>query len=151
MPEIDLKDRASYSHWTPVHIRYADMDILAHVNNVRQAEYFEAARTAYVYDILRHAGLLGEIEFVLARLTIDFHAELHYPGSVEVGARLTGLGNKSLTTGYGIFQDETCISTSEAVNVFFDQKARRSMAPAPGVRAILEKELAYPTLVASPG
>ena len=87
MTEIDLKDRASYTHWTPVHIRFADMDILRHVNNVAQAEYFEAARTAFVYDIINLAGVDQTNEFVLARVVIDFHRELHYPGSVEVGAR----------------------------------------------------------------
>ncbi len=149
MTEIDLKSRASYTHFTPVHIRFADMDILAHVNNVRQGEYFEAARTAFVYDVLRHAKAWGTVEFVLAKLTIEFHEELHYPGSVEVGSRLTRLGNKSLTTGYGIFKGERCISTSEAINVFIDVETRKTILPPDEVRAMLLKELEVPSLVAS--
>lgn len=149
MSDIDLKDRASYTHWTPVHIRFADMDILRHVNNVALAEYFEASRTAFVYDVIALAGVDQSNEFVLARVVIDFHRELHYPGSVDVGARLTRVGNKSMTTGYGIFQGETCYAISEAVNVFYDLATRRTMAPAPSVRALLEKELETPTLTAS--
>lgn len=149
MPEIDLKNRASYTHWTPVHIRFADMDILRHVNNVAQAEYFEASRTAFVYDVIELAGVDQSNEFVLARVVIDFHKELHYPGSVEVGARLTRIGTKSITSGYGIFQDDTCFATSEAVNVFYDLSTRTTMTPAPEVRALLEQELEHPTLVAS--
>lgn len=149
MTEIDLKDRASYTHWTPVHIRFADMDILRHVNNVALAEYFEASRTAFVYDIISLAGVDQSNEFVLARVVIDFHRELHYPGSVEVGARLTRLGNKSMTSGYGIFKGDVCYATSEAVNVFYDLPSRTTMAPAPGVRALLEKELEAPSMVAS--
>ena len=99
MPDIDLKDRASYAHWTPVHIRFADMDILRHVNNVAMSEYFEAARTAYVYDVIRLADVDQSNEFVLARVVIDFLKELHYPGSCEVGARLIRVGNKSMTSG----------------------------------------------------
>ena len=62
----------------------------------------------------------------MARLVIDFRRELHYPGAVEVGSRLTRLGRKSLTTGYGIFAGDACIATSEAVNVFYDMATRRS-------------------------
>ncbi|MEM6662645.1 MAG: thioesterase family protein [Pseudomonadota bacterium] len=149
MTEVDLSRRDSYTHWTPVHIRFADMDILRHVNNVAQAEYFEASRTAFVYDVIKLAGMDKTNEFVLARVVIDFLKELHYPGSVEVGARLTRLGNKSITSGYGIFQGETCFATSEAVNVFYDLTTRTTMTPAPAVRTILEKELERPTLISS--
>ena len=148
MTDIDLTRRDSYTHWTPVHIRFADMDILRHVNNVALAEYFEASRTAFVYDVIKLAGVDQSNEFVLARVVIDFLKELHYPGSVDVGARLTRLGNKSMTSGYGIFQGETCFATSEAVNVFYDLKTRTTMPPAPGVRALLEKELETPSMVA---
>ena len=144
MTEIDLKDRRSYVHWTPVTIRYADTDILRHVNNVAQAAYFEAARTAFVYDVIRLAGVDQSNEFVLARLTIDFHAELHYPGMVEVGSRLFKLGNKSLTTGYGIFQGDKCFATSQAVNVFYDLKTRNCIHFVGEIARIVGLQVAYP-------
>ena len=144
MSEIDLTRRESFRHWSPVTIRFSDQDSLAHVNNVALAQYFEVGRTAYVYDIIRAAGCEGRIEFILARLVIDFKRELHYPGAVEVGSRLTRLGTKSLTTGYGIFGGEDCIATSEAVNVFYDMATRRSTEPPADVRAILKRELESP-------
>ena len=149
MSEIDLTRRESYRHWSPVTIRFSDQDSLAHVNNVALAQYFEVGRTAYVYDVIRAAGCQGRIEFVLARLVIDFKRELHYPGAVEVGSRLTRLGRKSLTTGYGIFRGEDCIATSDAVNVFYDMATRRSTEPPADVRALLERELEDPALTAS--
>jgi acyl-CoA thioester hydrolase len=147
MTQIDLTRRESYRHWSPVTIRFSDQDSLAHVNNVALAQYFEVGRTAYVYDIIRAAGCEGRIEFILARLVIDFRRELHYPGAVEVGSRLTRLGRKSLTTGYGIFRGEDCIATSEAVNVFYDMGSRRSTEPPADVREILEREQESPGVV----
>jgi acyl-CoA thioester hydrolase len=147
MSDIDLTRRETYRHWSPVTIRFSDQDSLAHVNNVALAQYFEVGRTAYVYDIIRAAGCEGSVEFILARLVIDFKRELHYPGAVEVGSRLTRLGTKSLTTGYGIFRGEYCIATSEAVNVFYDMASRRSIDPPPDVRALLERELDNPGVV----
>ena len=146
MSEFDLTRRESFRHWSPVTIRFSDQDSLAHVNNVALAQYFEVGRTAYVYDIIRAAACEGRIEFVLARLVIDFKRELHYPGAVEVGSRLTRLGTKSLTTGYGIFAGDACIATSEAVNVFYDMATRRSTEPPAEMRALLERELANPGL-----
>ena len=144
---IDLTRRESYRHWSPVTIRFGDQDSLAHVNNVALAQYFEVGRTAYVYDMIRKAGAEGRVEFILARVVIDFVRELHYPGAVEVGSRLTRLGRKSLTTGYGIFRGDACIATSEAVNVFYDMPTRKTMEPPPDVRALLERELETPGVV----
>lgn len=138
--DVDLKSRESYRHWTPVTIRFCDQDSLAHVNNVALAAYVEAARTSYIYELIRKGGMEG-LEFILARVVIDFHRELHYPGAVEVGARLTRVGNKSLTTGYGVFRGDECVATSECVNVFYDMETRKSVAPPEGVRRALEAEL----------
>lgn len=148
MSAIDLTRRETFRHWSPVTIRFGDQDSLAHVNNVALAQYFEVGRTAFVYDLIRSAGAEGKIEFVLARLVIDFKRELHYPGAVEVGSRLTRLGNKSLTTGYGIFLGDSCVATSEAVNVFYDMTTRTTIAPPAAVRAALEHELERPSLAA---
>lgn len=144
MRDIDLTHRESFRHWSPVTIRFGDQDSLAHVNNVALAQYFEVGRTAYVYDMIRKAGCEGKLEFILARLIIDFKRELHYPGAVEVGSRLTRLGRKSLTTGYGIFKGDDCIATSEAVNVFYDMSTRKTVEPPADVRALLERELELP-------
>ena len=144
---VDLTRRDSFRHWSPVTIRFGDQDSLAHVNNVALAQYFEVGRTAYVYDMIRKAGAEGRVEFILARVVIDFLKELHYPGAVEVGSRLTRLGRKSLTTGYGIFKGDACIATSEAVNVFYDMATRRTIEPPPDVRALLERELETPGVV----
>ncbi len=147
MNGIDLTSRESFRHWSPVTIRFSDQDSLGHINNVALAQYFEVGRTAYIYDLIRAAECEGSIEFILARLVIDYRRELHYPGAVEVGARLTRLGTKSLTTGYGIFLGDACIATSEAVNVFYDMQTRRSTVPPPVMRTLLERELERPGAV----
>lgn len=140
MSEFDLTRRETYAHWTPVTIRYSDQDAMAHVNNTALATYIEAARTAFIYDLIQKGGMEG-MEFILARLIIDYHRELHYPGTVEVGARLIRVGTKSLTTGYGAFKGEDCVATSECVNVFYDMDLRKTVAPCASIRAALMAEM----------
>jgi len=140
MTEFDLTRRETFRHWSPVIIRYSDQDAMAHVNNTALATYVEAARTDYMYRLIQKGGMEG-IEFILARLVIDYLRELHYPGSVDVGARVIRVGTKSVTTGYGVFRGETCYATSECVNVFYDMATRKTRVPPESVRAVLTAEL----------
>ena len=137
----DLTRRAAYRLFTPVTIRFSDTDKLGHVNNVAISAYFEAARCELFYQLMGQAGVGGRSDFVLARVAIDFKREFFYPGTVEVGSRFTRLGNRSITSGYGLFLGETCHATAEAVNVFFDLDTRQAMAPTPPLRQLLEIEL----------
>ena len=137
----DLTRRAAYRLFTPVTIRFSDTDKLGHVNNVAISAYFKAARCELFYQLMGQAGVGGRIDFVLARVAIDFKREFFYPGTVEVGSRFTRLGNRSITSGYGLFLGETCHATAEAVNVFFDLDTRQAMAPTPPLRQLLEIEL----------
>lgn len=140
MTEFDLTRRETFRHWSPVIIRYSDQDAMAHVNNTALATYVEAARTDYMYRLIQKGGMEG-VEFILARLVIDYLRELHYPGSVDVGARVIRVGTKSVTTGYGVFRGETCYATSECVNVFYDMATRKTRVPPESVRAVLTAEL----------
>lgn len=114
---------------------------MGHVNNVSFAAYIEAARTMLIQGLLdqfRHDGL----DFILARVIIDYRRELHYPGVVDVGARLTRLGSKSLTSTYGIFSENDCVATGESVNVFYDMNVRRSVKPPEDVAAAIRDKIA---------
>ena len=133
----DLTRRSTFELFTPVTVRFCDTDKLGHVNNVSIASYIEAGRCDLFYKLLQEAGTSAEIDFVLARAAIDFRREIFYPGTVEVGSRFTKLGNRSVTSGYGIFVGDACVATAECVNVFWDPKARVSMTPSEKLRGIL--------------
>ncbi|MDX2158807.1 MAG: thioesterase family protein [Hyphomicrobiaceae bacterium] len=144
---FDLTRRDVYALFTPVTIRFSDTDMLGHVNNVATASYFEAGRCELFYKLMADGGLTergkqATIDFVLARVAIDYRKEFFYPGTVEVGSRFTRLGNRSITTGYGLFIGDTCHATAESVNVFFDLEQRTSVPPPPGVRKLLEAAIA---------
>ncbi|MGD9805179.1 MAG: acyl-CoA thioesterase [Hyphomicrobiaceae bacterium] len=144
---FDLTQRATFGLFTPVTIRFSDTDMLGHVNNVSVASYFEAGRCELFYKLMAEGGLTergkaARIDFVLARVAIDYRKEFFYPGTVEVGSRFTRLGNRSITTGYGLFIGDTCHATAESVNVFFDLETRTSVPPPSPVRALLEAAIA---------
>ena len=54
------------------------------MNNAVFATFFESGRVAFLYDPKVPLAPAG-CEFVIARLTIDFRAELRWPGVVDIG------------------------------------------------------------------
>jgi acyl-CoA thioester hydrolase len=124
-PAFDPALLASYRFWTDDLVRWGDLDSVGHVNNAIFARYFESGRIAY----LAAAGArLGDTagEFMLVRLAIDFHAQMHYPGAVRIGTRLARLGRSSASFAQAIFQDRQCAASGEAVVVLVDRASNRS-------------------------
>ena len=136
----DLTLRTSFSHWTPVTIRFSDQDPLGHVNNVAIAAYVETCRTMLIHKFLLREHH-PDLDYALVHIDIDYLAEFHYPGTVEVGGRIERVGTKSFTSGYGLFVEGTCVATSRSVNVFFDKAKRASITPPDDVRALLTAAL----------
>ncbi len=136
----DLTDAAAFRHWTPVSLRFSDQDSLAHINNVAYAAYVEQARVAFIDTFLRDRGEAG-IDYILASVTIDYRREMHFPGTVDIGTRLLRIGNKSITTGYGLFKDAENVATAGSVNVFFDPGSGKTVPIPDTLRKILEDEL----------
>ena len=138
------RDRAAYTIWTPVSIRFSDQDPMEHVNNVAITAFLESGRVG-LFEHIFSGTRLPSRGIVLARLTVDYLHEITFPGSVEVGGLLAAAGDRSMTTHYAIFQGDKCCVVSESVNVFFDPVTRRSTAPSAEMRAALERTLSGPS------
>jgi acyl-CoA thioester hydrolase len=138
---VDLTDRAGFSHWTPVTIRFSDQDPLGHVNNVATAAYVEAGRTMLIHRFMNREKY-PDLNFALVRLEMDYLAEFAYPGTVDVGSRLLRIGTKSFSSGFGLFVGERCVATSVSVNVFFDTAKRQGVEPPQAIRDAMVEAIA---------
>lgn len=129
-------ERASYRIWTYDKLRYSDTDRQGHVNNAVFATFFETGRVAFLYDRDLALATPG-CEFVVAHLAIDFRAELHFPGTVDIGTRVLRIGRSSFTVGQGVFKDDLCVATAESVAVQMNRESRRSQPLSPAMVAWL--------------
>src|ERR1700690_3492477 len=126
-------ERSSYSIWTHDKLRYGDTDRQGHVNNAVFATFCETGRVMFLYDEkLNLAGPGGN--FVVVRLEIDFRAELFFPGQVDIGTRVLGVGRTSFHVGQGIFNGDTCAATAESVLVLMDDAERKAKPLTPQLR-----------------
>jgi acyl-CoA thioester hydrolase len=133
---VDPADRAAYRTWTHDKLRFADTDLVGHVNNAAFATFCETGRVAFLYDPERPLTS-PETDYVIVRLVLDFRREMHYPGIVEIGTRVLKIGRSSFTMGQGLFKDGECCATAEGTCVLLDKASRRPVPLPDEVRARL--------------
>jgi acyl-CoA thioester hydrolase len=126
----------AYPSRTSADIRYSDLDRQGHVNNAVFATFSEVGRVAFMYDPARPLASEGR-NFVIARLLIDFRAELFWPGTVEIGTGVLKVGRSSFTLAQGIFNDGRLVATTEATIVMVEKETRRSTPLPPHTLDIL--------------
>ena len=106
-------------------IRYGDTDRQGHVNNAVFATFLETGRVEILHgagDSLADPGTA----FVIARLVLDFRAEVTWPGEVTIGTRVAAIGRSSVKLEQALFQNGKCVATAETTIVQVDGATRRS-------------------------
>ena len=106
-------------------VRYADTDRQGHVNNAAFAQFLETGRVEVLYNPDNPLAIEGGA-FVIAKLTLDFHGEIRWPGRIDIGTRVTRIGTSSTTLNQGLFQEERLVATADTVIVQMDEETRRS-------------------------
>jgi acyl-CoA thioester hydrolase len=111
---------------TDVTLRYADMDVLGHLNNAVYATLCEAGRVDYMNAILDDVTPAGA-SFVIVKLTIEFRAEGRYPGTARIASCITRVGGSSMTYTQDITLGGKLIATAESVCALFDLTRRKAL------------------------
>ena len=99
-------------------VRFRDCDAMGHVNNAVYSTYLEQARI----------GILGGLEpFILARVEIDFRAELRAGEQVEVRSRCLRVGTKSFELEHELWAGDRLVADAKSVLVGYDYEAGTSV------------------------
>ena len=115
-------DRVSDFRFTyPVEVRFADLDLLGHVNHVAFIEMLEQARVNYYYRVLELRSV-REIQFVLADLRLRYAAPALFGQTVLVGVRVTWLRRSSSGFAFEIRDQASgaLLVEGEGVQVYVD-------------------------------
>jgi acyl-CoA thioester hydrolase len=140
-PDIaQLQSRVFYHHWHSIDVRIADLDDQRHVNNAVFAVYCEEGRRKFwepSWPLIRAEKVMTFI----ARLSIDFHREMGYPGRVDVGTAIKRIGNSSYTMAQALFIDQECHATIEVVSVIAAVQTRKPIPIPDSLRAHLQQNL----------
>jgi acyl-CoA thioester hydrolase len=110
-------------------ILWGDQDAFQHVNNTLPIRWFESARIAY----LEQTGIDRQLQQlklgpILASVACNYRQQLTYPDQVWIGAKVSRLGNSSVTMLHQIYSErwqEKLVAEGESVLVVFDYQANR--------------------------
>ena len=128
----------------PVQVRFSDVDVYGHVNNVKYFEYLQEARIAMMARLWDDvAGSPERSAMVVAQIDVDYKVPiLHRATTYDAWTWLTHVGSSSLVMETEIVDPqgpggEVLMARARVVLVFFDPATGRPRRPEDDVRAPL--------------
>lgn len=111
----------SYPYTVDIASRFADIDPLWHLNNVRIVEIYQEGRVSFNRALWEEFNIEWEREHdrrvVVAHQSLDYLGEVTWPDSVCVAVGVSHIGNTSFSLGLGLFQRGKCVGISDVVLV----------------------------------
>lgn len=81
----------------PIQMRFADVDMLRHVNNVNLQHYFDLGKTHYVSDVLGlNEPWLGK-GLIIVSINTSYMSQVRWDSNIVVRTDVEKIGNKSIT------------------------------------------------------
>lgn len=125
----------------PVQVRFSDLDIYRHVNNVKYVEYFQEARIVLFKKSREALADFPRISVVVAQTDLEYVAPITLRAQpYDCWSAVTHVGTKSMTIEAEIVDDSDAsarggvLAKSRSVVVFFDPATQRSVVPPDGYR-----------------
>jgi acyl-CoA thioester hydrolase len=119
--------RAEFRHIAEISTRWMDNDIYGHVNNVTYYSYFDTAVNCFLIDqgVLDIQG--GDTVGFVVESGCSYFSPIAFPDALQVGVRVTRIGNSSVRYEIGIFRnDDECVcAAGHFVHVYVDRRTGR--------------------------
>lgn len=117
---------ASITHY-PVLVRFSDVDVYGHVNNVKYFEYLQESRIAMTAQIW--SGL-DPVSIVVAQTDVDYLRPILFrPETYDVSSWVSRVGTRSASIDSLIIDDGAVFARARVAIVFFDGRTQRSTTP----------------------
>jgi acyl-CoA thioester hydrolase len=107
-------------------LRFADTDRIGHITNSVFAVCCQNARMELLSDPHR-VPLPRETQFVIAKLVLEFRAEMHWPGTVDIGTRIERVGRSSATLAQALFVEDRCVAVAGSIVALMHTRTRRAV------------------------
>lgn len=111
----------------PVHVRFSDVDVYGHVNNVKYFEYLQEARIVGLAEVW--AGL-DPTAVVVAQTDVDYRVPILFrPEPYDVWSWVSRVGRRSYTVESLIRDGDVTLAHAEVTLVFFDGQGSTEPSP----------------------
>lgn len=125
---IESVGKVNFKHEEKIQIRFNDIDVLGHVNNAVQLNYYDYGKMKY-FETMKH-GLINwhEAELVIVNLNINFFVPIFMGDDIRVRTKIYEIGRKSVKLIQVLYDEKTkqIKSMCEAVMCGFDVRTNTS-------------------------
>ena len=132
--------RDDFRHFEPIDVRWGDMDAMGHINNACYFTYCESARMSYFATVAMESHKEGaEHGPALVSATCNFRRQVHWPASLQVGARSGEIHRRSFELEYAIFDraDGSVVADGTSVVVWVDYGTGKAIPLPEGLKGAI--------------
>jgi len=105
-----------------VHVRFSDVDLLGHVNNLRYLDYAQMAQVDLLTGVYGEARIEGTVRNMIVRSEIDYVGQLNLrPEPYVVRSRIVGVTDRTVSFEQQIRDGERLMARSRIVEVNVDE------------------------------
>ncbi|MDP2772180.1 MAG: thioesterase family protein [Nocardioides sp.] len=114
----------------PVHVRFSDVDVYGHVNNVKYFEYFQEARIRLNAELFRGLERRKDVHLVVAQADVEYRVPILFrPEPYDCWSWVARAGEHSMTIESEICDGDIVLSRARVVMVFVDVRSGRAVPP----------------------
>ena len=118
-------------HKASIQIRFADTDMLGHVNNANYLTYMELARMSYFNEVISDAVDWNKEGVILAKATIDYRRPILLEDELFLYIAIDQISSKSFNFSYRFIvkkmDDEITYAEGSTLMVCFDYQLHKSI------------------------
>ncbi len=105
--------------------RFYETDAFGHINNIVVAGWFETGRES-IFRVFTPELDPQKLPLILARIEVDFVAQIYYGTDVEIRTGIGGFGRSSFTVLQEAWQKDVLVARGRAVQVYFNHETQAS-------------------------
>lgn len=120
--------------------RFCDTDALGHINNTMLPIWFEGAREP-VFKIFMPELDVTQWRLILAKIDVNFHAQIFYGKAVELRTYIGRIGSSSFDVYQELWQNNIRCASGTAVMVNFCYENQCSLKIPAEIQNEMEKHL----------
>jgi acyl-CoA thioester hydrolase len=135
--------KSDFRFFHQLRVRFAETDAQKIVFNANYLTYYDVAWTEY----FRHLGLPYQemiargVDTVVARTTLEFKASAGFDELVDVGVRVSAIGNSSMTFDFEIYaqNDGRLVNQAQSIYVCVDPKTMQKIPVPEWLRSLISR------------
>lgn len=116
-----------FTHSLPIQIRFSDVDVIGHVNNIVFLQYYDTGKAAFMTELLGRSISWYEVDVVVANIDCAFIAPIFFNEKIEVLTACNYIHDKSFKLLQMLRNSDTgeVKSVCETVMVSFDPDTQK--------------------------